>query len=130
MGFNAHRNDTAKFTAGAWVGIFGGEFKIARAGNPEYERALEESGFRKKEDPQEKARALYRAVSIGILKDWKDVQDADGNDIPFTVDNAVDVLLDNPDLANRILAEANDLSNYRREDTAAQAKKRKTTSDS
>lgn len=130
MAFNAQRNDVSKFTTGTWVEILGAQFKVARAGNPEYERALEDSGFRKKEDPQEKARALYSAVSTGILKDWKDVVDAQGQPIPFTVDNAVEVLLDNPDLASRVLAEANDLSNFRRKDVADQAKKPKTTSDS
>ncbi|MCG8517517.1 MAG: hypothetical protein MI794_05950 [Pseudomonadales bacterium] len=130
MPFNAQRNDTSKFTQGTWVSIFGAEFKIARAGNPEYEEALEESGYRKMEKPVDKQRALYSAVATGILKDWKDVQDANGQDIKYTVDNAIDVLIDNPDLANRVLGEANDLTNYRREDIAGQAKKRRTTSDS
>ena len=130
MAFNAKRNDVSKFTEGTWVSIFGAEFKVARAGNPEYEKALEASGYRKKEEPDEKLRALYTAVATGILKDWKEVVDADGKPIPFSVDNATEVLLENPDLASRVLSEANDLSNFRREDVKRQAKKPQSTSDS
>lgn len=128
MAFNARRNDPAKFTEGTWVSILGGEFKLARAGNPTYERALEESGYRKKDEPEEKQRALYTAVAKGVLKDWRDVEDDQGKAIPYSVDNAVEVLRENPDLVNRILSEANDLSNYRREDVAAQAGKQRASS--
>lgn len=128
--FNAQKYDTEKFVKGSWTTIMGGKFKVARAGNPVYEKALEESGFRKKEDPEEKARALYWAISVGILKDWGDVVDAQGQPIPFSVDNSVQVLLDNPDLSNKVLAKANDLEIHLRDDVADQAKKRKTTSDS
>jgi|SRR5690554_1065002 len=130
MAFNAKRYNVNKFTEGTWVSIFGAEFKVARAGNPEYEKALEASGYRKKEEPDQKLRALYTAVATGILKGWKDVVDADEKPIPFTVDNATEVLLENPDLASRVLSEANDLSNFRREDVKRQAKKPQTTSDS
>lgn len=130
MSFNARRNDVSKFTEGTWVSIFGAEFKVARAGNPEYEKALEASGYRKKEEPDQKLRALYTAVATGILKDWKDVVDADEKPIPFSVDNATEVLLENPDLASRVLSEANDLSNFRREDVKRQSKKPQSTSDS
>lgn len=130
MAFNAKRNDVSKFTAGTWVSIFGAEFKVARAGNPEYEKALEASGYRKQEEPEGKLRALYSAVAEGILKGWRDVVDAEGKEIPFSIENATEVLLDNPDLASRILSEANDLSNFRREDIKRQAKKPQTTSGS
>ncbi|MFG6139510.1 hypothetical protein [Halomonas sp. B23F22_10] len=123
MAFNAKRNDVALFTAGTWVSLMGAEFKLARAGNPEYEKALEESGYRKKEEPSAKQRALYTAVATGVLKDWRDVVDNDGEPIPYGVENAVEVLMENPDLVARILNEANDLSNYRREDHASQGKR-------
>lgn len=129
MAFEAKRNDVSKFTAGAWVSIFGAEFKIARAGNPEYEKALEESGYRKADTPEEKQAALLRAVAKGILKDWRDVL-AEGEPIECTADNAVVVLEENPDLLNRIIAEANDLSHYRRASIAEDKKKPRTTSNS
>lgn len=131
MAFNAQRNDVAKFTEGTWVTIMGGQFKIARAGNPEYEQALEDSGYRNiEDDPAAKQRALYRAIATGVLKDWADVEDDNEAAIPFSVDNAVTVLLENPDLVGRVLTEANTLSNYRREDAAKQSGKRATGSGS
>lgn len=123
MAFNAKRFNTNAFTDGVWVSILGGEFKVARAGNPAYEKALEDCGYRKIDEPAEKQRALYRAIAVGVLKDWKDVEDDKGEPIPYTVDNAVDVLVDNPDLVSRLLAEANDLSNWKREDVASQGKR-------
>lgn len=123
MSFNARRNDVAKFSEGTWVEIFGGHFKVARAGNPGYEKALENSGFRKLDDPQDKQVALLKAVSRGILKDWSEVIDDKGEAIPFNVDNAVQVLQENPDLLGRVLEEANDLRNYRREDVEEQVGK-------
>lgn len=128
MAFNSKRFDTNAFIDGVWVSILGGEFKVARAGNPEYEQALEDSGYRKLEDPAEKQRALYKAIARGVLKDWREVEDDKGQPVPYSVENAVEVLLDNPDLVGRLLSEANDLSNWKREDVAAQKKPRATSS--
>jgi hypothetical protein len=129
MAFESKRFNTDKFTAGAWVPMMGAEFKIARAGNPEYERALEDCGYRKAESPEEKQAALLKAVARGILKDWRDVV-ADGQPLECTEANAMAVLEENPDLLTRIIGEANDLSHYKREDVAKQAKKRPVTSNS
>jgi len=123
--FNARRNDPAKFTAGTWVEIFDARWKIARAGNPEYEQALEDSGYRRTDDTTKKQRALYTAIAEGVLKDWEDVVDQNGEAIPYTTDNCVEVLLENPDLVGELLREANTLANFRREDQQAQAKKPK-----
>jgi len=140
MAFRSKRFNTDKFVDGTWVNISiydpetgeydDGDFKIARAGNPVYEKALESSGYRKMEDSEDKQRALYRAIAIGVLKDWKGVtaEDEKGNkfELPYSVDNATETLIANPDLVGRVLSEANDLANYRREDVAAQKKKRAT----
>jgi hypothetical protein len=129
MAFESKRNDVSAFTQGAWVDIFGGRFRVARAGNPEYKKALEASGYRKADDEAERQRALYTAVAKGILKDWQDVL-AEGEPVPFSIENAVVVMEENPDLVDRLIAEANSMENFRREDVDSQAKKRKSTSDS
>lgn len=129
MAFNAKRNDTEKFTAGAWVDIMGGRFKVARAGNPTYMEALERHGKRKAQTKADEQRALMLAIADGILKDWESVEDENGKAIPYTRDNAVEVLQDNPELVSALLSEANDAENYRREDVEAQAKKPQTRSD-
>lgn len=126
MAFNAKRFNVSSFTAGVWVDILGARWKIARAGNPEYDQALEDSGYRRTDDPAKKQRALYTAIAEGVLLDWEDVVDNDGEPIPYTVENAVEVLIENPDLVSEVLQEANTLSNYKRGDVSAQKKRRST----
>ena len=130
MAFNARRNDVEAFTAGVWRPIMGGQFRIARAGNPEYEKALEESGYRKMDDPQDRHHAFLWAMSKGIVKDWDQdpksdtcIVDDQGEPIPYSVDNCVQVLDENPDLVAEALGEARNMSNYRRADVEDQAKK-------
>lgn len=124
MAFNARKYQADKFTSGAWVDIMGGQFKLARAANPEYDKALEASGYRNIEDDAEaKQKALYKAIAEGVIKDWSEVVDENDEPIPYSVDHAVTVLLENPDLVGRILTEANNLQNYRREDVQSQQKK-------
>lgn len=123
MGFNARKNDTSKFEQGAWVDIMGGRFKVARAGNTRYLEALERHGKRRAQTKAEEQRAMMLSIAEGILRDWSDVEDDKGEAIPYSVDNAVEVLQDNPELVAALLSEANDSENYRREDVAAQAGK-------
>lgn len=123
MAFNAKRNDNEKALHGEWFGIMGGQFLIARAGNENYLAAQERNGKRKASTPGERQRALYKSIAEGILLDWRDVTDDQGQSIPYSVDAAVEVLMDNPELVAAIMAEANDFENYRRDDIEQQAKK-------
>ncbi len=123
MAFNAKKYDTKSFTGGAWVEIMGGRFKVARAGNLVYQEALERSRKTKYATKKQEQEATLRAIAEGILKDWEDVEDGEGKAIPYSIDNAVTVLEDNPDLLTELLSEANSLDNYRSEDIDAQAEK-------
>lgn len=123
MAFNAHRNDRDKAVHGTWREIMGGQFLIARAGNENYMAAQERNGKRQATTATERQRALYRSIAEGILLDWRDVTDANGEPITYSVESAIEVLTDNPDLVNAIMVEANDFENYRREDIEDQAKK-------
>lgn len=123
MAFNAERNDNGKALGGTWRPIMGGEFLIARAGNPNYLAAQERNGKRRAATAEERQEVLYRSIAEGILLDWREVVDKDDKAIPYSVDAAVKVMWDNPDLVTEILSEANDHENYRREDISRQAKK-------
>ncbi len=123
MAFNAKKHDAKAFTGGAWVDIMGGRFKVARAGNLVYQEALERTRKRKFATKLEEEDSTLRAIAEGILKDWEDVEGADGKDIPYSIENAITVMRENPDLLTELLAEANNLDNYRREDVEEQAKK-------
>ena len=124
MAFNAQQNDVRKFTEGTWVDLYGARWRVARAGNPRYLEALERHGKRHAQSKAEEQRALMLAIAEGILLGWEEVVDANGEPIPYTVDNAAEVLADNPEVVNALLAEANRAENFRREDVKAQAKKR------
>lgn len=121
MAFQSEKYAADKFESGVWREIDGGRFRIAKAGNSVYEEALEANAYRKAKTPKAREKALYTAVAIGILKDWEEVIDAKGTTIPYSVVAAVKVLAENPDLVTKILEEANDLSNFRREDIKEQA---------
>ena len=121
--FNAQQYDQNKVNNGAWRDIMGGQFLIARAGNERYLEAQERNGRRKATNAADRQRALYQSIAEGILLDWRDVVDKDGNTIAYSVPAAVEVLNDNPDLVSAILAEANDSEAFRREDIAEQKKK-------
>jgi hypothetical protein len=123
MAFNAKRHNAKAFTGGAWVEIMGGRFKVARAGNLVYQEALEKSRKRKYASKAEEQESTLRAIAEGILKDWEEIEDADGKTIPYSIDNAVVVLEENPDLLTELLAEANNLDNFRAEDIEEQGKK-------
>lgn len=123
MAFNAQRFDQQKITGGVWREIMGGQFLIARAGNVNYMTAQERNGKRQAATAAERQRALYRSIAEGILLDWRDVTDANGEEIAYSVDAAIDVLEDNQDLVNAIMVEANDSEVFRREDVEQQAKK-------
>ena len=123
MAFNAQQNDVRKFTEGSWVDLFGARWRLARAGNPRYMEALERHGKRHAQTKADEQRALMLAIAEGILLGWEEVVDANGDPIPYTVDNAAEVLSDNPEVVNALLAEANRAENFRREDVKAQAKK-------
>lgn len=124
MAFNAKRYNASAFSEGAWVEIMGGRFKLAYFGNPEFEAIRRELGLGKMEDPAKEQDAAREAFARGIMRDWAEVEDDKGEAIPFSVENAEQVLADNPDLADRIAVESRRLANFRREDIEDQGKPR------
>jgi hypothetical protein len=122
--FNAERNDSSKVNGGVWRELMGASFLIARAGNSKYLAAQERHGKRQAATAEERQERMCRAIAEGILLDWdEEVKDRNKTPIPYSVDNAAMVLMDNPDLLSAVLAEANDFELYRREDHSQQAKK-------
>lgn len=141
MAYRFNRYDTDKFTDGEWVEIEGGQFKVAKYGNAEHLEVAEEINKRNKRKYQsgdvpvqvmieDSAEELAR----GVLKDWKDIEGEDEAGkpcpVPFSVENAKILLMNDEPLRNRIKRESQDLSRFERERIGEQAKKRKTTSGS
>lgn len=110
---------------GVWVEHDSGiEFKIRPLGNPEYTRLrhrlqkpqLKPKQLRKGLDPADVEEQNKELVLRTILVDWKNVEDDEGNEIPYSPEEARKVLW-NPSYGDRvvefILAEADDLQNFK-----------------
>lgn len=57
-----------------------------------------------------------------VIKDWQGVEDENGQDLEFNVDNVMKLLKDLPDLFNDIIEQANNSALFRDEIRAADAK--------
>ena len=90
--------------------------------NPRFQKAMEQfsKDFRRDIEldilTEDRAGPLFRKVFINtILSGWEDLQDADGNAIEYTAENADKLLVDVPDFYRVLRDEARRLSNYRAE---------------
>lgn len=63
-------------------------------------------GDREREEARTKVFAKY------LVKGWNNIIDKDGNDLPFTTENAIALLLDLPDLVNEMVDFALNRTNY------------------
>jgi len=92
MNIERIKTDVSKETDGTWVPfVLGIELKIARAGNPKYKECI-----RKLVEPVTKeirnetatledfADILIKVRAKTILLDWKNLDDKDGNPIPYS----------------------------------------------
>ena len=146
MAFRLDKYDSDKFTEGAWekiqIGQDSGWFKLAYFGNPTH-KAAERRIFKElrrrygDEDsiPEEEVHeANAQAFAEGLLRDWEEItaEDEHGNevDVPFTLDNAVQLLLGRPDAHAHMLGKSKRMGRFEREEAETQAKKPATTSSS
>lgn len=122
--------DQAKRTEGVWKALSmipGAEVKVAKSDNPNAERlvrALYKPYAKvlrqnKELDPKIQDSIQVRVLSEAIMKDWKGIPGADGNDVPFSKEEA-SALLSDPDfgreLRNEIQEFADDFSAYQLEE--------------
>jgi len=95
-------------------------FWIAEAGCPGHEKAQRKYAKElevSRRNSKHMERLMATVIAEGILKKWKGVMDVDGNYTEPTVENKVAALLKYKKLYLQVLQEANDLENYRNEDT-------------
>lgn len=73
--------------------------------------------------PAEKDASIFLEVFAGtIVKDWSNVQDENGNVIPFSKANAIKVFTDLPDLYSILQKQAADAALFRKDVLEAEAK--------
>lgn len=63
-------------------------------------------------DESEREEARIRVFAEHLITGWNNITDKDGNELPFSRENAVMLLSDLPDLANDLLNFALDRTNY------------------
>lgn len=101
-----HASDMVKETQGIWRELAtapGVKMKIARFGNPDFEKALNEAQRPYKQTlragielPDEKwTEITCSALAKGVIKDWSGIKDEDDNEIPYNSNDAYDLLMDN-----------------------------------
>lgn len=73
-------------------------------------------------DDDTSQKILVETYAEAVVVGWKDVKDATGKKIPFTVENAVKLFIDLPDLFNDVKAQANNAAVFRQENEKVEAK--------
>lgn len=86
--------------------------------NQKYAKALEQATkpYRRNMDAMkpETAEALYKDVFVKtVLKGWKNVRDRDGNDLPFSRENALKLFEDLPRLYDDLNSRAGSIDLFR-----------------
>jgi len=104
---------------GAWVEISQGfSIKVCRMGSKRHTKALERLRMPYKnwrELPDEKARELtIKALAEGVLIDWKGLR-LDGKELPYSVDNCVQVLSEIGEFANMVIQAASNFTTFKEE---------------
>ena len=137
--YDLYKTDTSKEKDDGVEIEFPGDAKvwIRRAGgqNTAYEKALDAVMKPHRRQLQQgmldegKARELEaRVYARGVIIDWSGVTDESGKTLDCTEENIVKLFTDLPDLFTEVKQQANDLSNFRREQVEADAKNSRTRS--
>ena len=114
--------DLDKERDGVWMPFSRGiEFKIARLRTPGYIKALRRVAKERRGAPVEHADdaidILAPLLARHILKDWKNVTDAEGKDIPYTEARGEAALLEpeNLDMYDFVVSTANEAAWFEQE---------------
>ena len=123
-------------TEGAWVDVLQNEdgttcrVKIRRAGrrNKDYSRSFEKHSkpYRRigleNVDPEIDTKIMRNVIIDSVVTDWENVQLEAGVNIPFSVANLENVLIELPDLQDFIMAKAQEIETFQEQALEAEAK--------
>lgn len=108
---------------GVWADYQGSRFLVAHMSNMKFQRALarHQQPYRRKIeqgsiDPQTSKDLVCKAMSEGLLLDWKDVTSKTGESVPYTPQAGYVALSKNPEFRDFISDFAMNLSNFRAEE--------------
>lgn len=115
-------NERSLQEKGVWADYSGSKFKIAHAGNVQFQRTLNKLQLpyrrqmdRGTMDPAVSKEILCKAMASGLLLDWKSVQNSKGEDVVYSEEFAIMALVNNDDLREFIQDFSTDLENFRSE---------------
>lgn len=118
--FNIDNPNKDKETDGIWGKFQGSSFLIRHTSNFDFQRIFSrlQLPYRKKIekgilDPETSLDIMCEALAKGILVDWKDVQDKNGNTIPYSVEIGMKALANNVDLRDWVQEFAADIDNFK-----------------
>ncbi len=107
--------------SGRWVDYNGsGLFIRGTVGNYDWQRAKirNEKPYKRKIDngtidPKAHEKLTFTSIAEGLWIDWRDVLGEDGTPIAYSVEGAVQFMVDDPELAMWIINQATDDDSYR-----------------
>ena len=121
--------DDSLQTNGAWAEYHGVELLIARSGNSKYKSAFRHKikPYKKQIDngtlpPETSDRILSETIAETVLLGWRGLE-ADGKDVPYTLDNAIDLLTSDPDCRDFVMSFSEDMENFFKKDDEELKKK-------
>jgi hypothetical protein len=118
-----------KQTQGVWTEFGGSKFLIAHMGNLRFQRSLTrlQAPHRAKVqkgtlDPLEARKMMCKAMSMGLVLDWAEVENSAGAEVQFSPEACEQMLSNNDDVREYIMEFAQDLANYKEEQTQEEGK--------
>lgn len=130
MAFMIDALDSDKKKDGVWVDYEGASFRIASSSNPRYVNALvsNQRPFKRQIDkgtikPEDSLFIVCKSIAQGILVDWKNVGTTDGKDVPYSVEAAIEALVNIPSFREFVLEFAQSEDEYARDELKETVKK-------
>lgn len=117
--FNVDETTVDKEESGVWAPWRGSSFLIASSGADKFQRLFQrlQRPHRKaidkgNLDPKLQVDMMAKAMSEALILDWKDVTNNSGEDVPFSVQTAFDVLRKNSEFREFVSEFATEISNF------------------
>lgn len=112
---------TSAEVEGVWVDAGAGlRLKIARAGNAAYEKILTRltrphiQRIRQNTFPDDEMKKLvWQAMGEAVLLDWENLDDEDGNPIPYSAEKATELITEHKDFRDMVAAYAQDATLFK-----------------
>lgn len=134
--FNVDNVTSDKERNGVWVTYEGSQFLVAHINSPVFQRTFTKLQLphrkaieKHKLDPEIQLDILAKAMAKGILLDWKDVIDNEGNQVKYSEEMAEKVLKGNSAFREFIQEVATDLTHFTQEEREALGKSAEKLSD-